>query len=196
MPQNNKHIINERRHRVSKFYLEGLPQFKIAEQVGVSQGQISRDLKHLSQQWQESAMVNIDRIKARELAKLDELERRYYEGWNRSLKTQKVKKERETDSDGKITRETSIERKKLIGDYHFLDGILKCVHRRAELLGLDAPSKRAIDVNANLEGLVDMLPEEKVDMILNRILSIQTNENEPGTEAKTGQRPGNRSEES
>ncbi len=175
MPVHNKHIVNERRQQVSKLYLEGWPQYKIADEVKVSQSQISRDLKYLSQQWQQSSMINIDRIKARELAKIDELERRYYEGWNRSIQVQKVKKEREMASgDGKITRETSIERKKLVGDYHFLDGILKCIHRRSELLGLDMPSKQSIDIS--MEKILEQAPGEVVDLLYEKIISMQNND--------------------
>jgi hypothetical protein len=167
MPQSNKHVLNHRRHAVAKLYLEGWPQFKIAERVGVHQSQVSRDLKFLSQRWQESSMVNIDGIKAREMAKLDELERKYTRGWYRSIGVQKTEKTKENDDGTEVT----IEKKELVGDPRFLDGILKCVAKREEILGYGAPSKQSIDLN--MEKILEQAPEDVVDMLFNRIMEIQ-----------------------
>lgn len=176
MPQNRKYVIANRRTRVAQLYLEGDPQHVIAEKVGCTQPQVSRDLKILSQQWKESALSDLDQIKSLELAKLNELERKYTLGWYRSIQVQTTKKRRKKDSDGGTETERSSEKKELVGDSKFLDGILKCIHRRAELLGLDAPRKKTIDANLNLEHLVDLLPEEALDLLLEKI--TQSNEKE------------------
>ena len=96
MPQNKKKVILERRSRVAELYLRGVAQYKIAEELNVTPAQISMDLKKLAQQWQQSSMENMDKIKARELAKIDKLEREYYDAWIRScqIKTKKSAKKK------------------------------------------------------------------------------------------------------
>jgi len=167
MPMNKKHIINERRHKVAELYLKGWPQFKIAEITGVTQAQVSFDLKHLSKQWQASAMIDIDKIKARELAKLNRLEREYCEGWEKSKEFQIREKRKYRDAQLEEVNKETIE---TCGDPRFLDGILKCIAKREEILGYGPPSKKAIDVDLKMERTIDTLSEGTLDLILNRII--------------------------
>lgn len=186
MTMNKKHIINERRHKVAELYLQGWPQFKIAKEVGVTQPQVSYDLKHLSKKWQENAMINIDKIKARELAKLDQLEWEFYRGWIKSKELQVKEKKRYKDA---RLEEVSKETIDTSGDPRFLDGILKCLSKREELLGYGAPSKKAIDVDLNMEGMVDELPEVAIDLILERIFLLQKQSNEQTRENRIDKGP-------
>lgn len=154
MPQSKKHIINERRHQVAELYLKGWPQHKIAERIKVNQSQVSRDLKYLSQKWQESALNDIDAIKARELAKIDQLERHYFEGWERSIRKQRIEKTKKTKTGRKAAiNETAKEEKEMVGDPRFLDGVLKCIAKRAEILGLDSPQKSELTFNPPITGV-------------------------------------------
>lgn len=141
MPQNSKHHINERRAKIAELYLEGHYQQEIAKKLGVNQSQVSRDLKALSKQWQQESIESIDKIRAHDLAKLTHLERTYHDGWNRSIQEQLTEKSKETSIDGKVTKETSFERKALVGDPRFLDGVLKCISKREEILGYAAPKR-------------------------------------------------------
>jgi len=129
LPNNNKHIINERRARIAELYLRGWPQYKIAKEVGCSQPQVSHDLKFLSKGWKESALMNIDKIKSQELAKLDHLEREYFDAWERS-------KNESRD-----------------GDPRFLEGVLKCVAKRADIVGLDSPQKSEVNLIPPITGV-------------------------------------------
>lgn len=54
----------ERDHRlaeVAPLYLSGLTQQQIADQVGVSQQQVSKDVRALRLRWQKSALADTDR---------------------------------------------------------------------------------------------------------------------------------------
>lgn len=61
----------ERRRRdAARFYLRGRTQAEVAELLGVAQQTISRDLETVRAEWLASAKLDMDAIKARELAKL------------------------------------------------------------------------------------------------------------------------------
>ena len=98
---------------------------------------------------------DIDKAKAKELAKVDKLERTYWEAWERSLE---ALERRSTRMSGTITKEvdapdgskrfvqetptqqafTTVER---LGDSRYLQGVQWCIERRCKILGIDAPEK-------------------------------------------------------
>ena len=119
--------ITRDRLRISGLYLKGWLQVEIAEEVGLHQSTVSRDLKALQKQWQHSALVNVDEAKAKELARVDHLEREYWEAWERSVGEYRTKKTEDIN-----------------GDPRYLSGVQWCINKRCELLGLDAPSKHEI----------------------------------------------------
>jgi hypothetical protein len=71
-------------------YLRGLTQGEIARRLGVSRQQVGYDLKVLQRRWQESALADFNAQKAAELAKVDELERTYWEACERSCQARET----------------------------------------------------------------------------------------------------------
>jgi len=140
MPQNNKSIIDERRKRVAELYLQGKWQTEIAKIVKVTQAQISKDLTVLRRLWRQSALIDIDKIKAKELAKLDRLENEYWIAWENSKRDtvrtiqKNVTGEYEHEESSEINTTTS-------GDPRYLQGILSCISKRCEIFGINAPFK-------------------------------------------------------
>ncbi len=113
-----KHIMADRRNKVSEFYLQGYRKNEIARELNVSQRTISSDLKFLHEMWKKQQIDNIDEIKIRELAKLDELEKKCSKKFNGCNKA------------------TSGAR--------FLEEWRKILERRSKLLGLDAAEKHMV----------------------------------------------------
>lgn len=130
--------------RISSLYLRGWRQADIAAELGLSQGQISQDLRVIQKRWRESTAINLDEAKAKELSRLDELERTFWAAWEQS-KSERTKARQETDGkskDGKPNvKKASIEKEQRDGNPVFLQGVLNCIDRRCKLLGLDAPTK-------------------------------------------------------
>ena len=123
------------RAAIAEAYLPGVPQYQIAAQVGLSAAQVSRDLVVLHEQWLTRAAATIDTAKAAELAKLDALERTYWQAWEAS--TQPQKRTRTADRAGTKSAEVgSVTRD---GNPAFLAGVLGCIDRRCKILGVDAP---------------------------------------------------------
>jgi len=131
-----------RRLKVSDMYLSGSLQVDIAKELGVAQPTVSRDLKVLRQAWLASSLVNIDTVKAQELAKIDRLEIEYWEAWKRSCEdSETVKKRGKPDSSGITTASIEQTSKEQVGDSRFLAGVQWCIERRCKLFGLDKPQE-------------------------------------------------------
>ena len=71
------------RRVISNLYMKGWLQSDIANELGISDATVSRDLRTLYKRWERSSLVDIDSKKAEELAKIDHLEREYWEAWER-----------------------------------------------------------------------------------------------------------------
>ena len=126
-------------------YLQGITQAEIGQRLGVSQPQISYDLRVLRNRWLQSSIVNINEAKARELARVDHLEREYWEAWERSIGKHQTKtvKARGTKESAESAEQT-VKTEDINGDPRYLSGVQWCINKRCEVLGLDAPTKREI----------------------------------------------------
>src|SRR4051812_640004 len=133
MPQNKKEVVAKRRADAAELYLKGWWQSKIAEQLGVKQSCISKDIAVIHKQWLASAIEDVATLKQRELAKIDNLEVQYWEAWERSKKDYQqkttkakrtvatVKPGNETDGSGKPThQEQTVREMVAYGDPRFL----------------------------------------------------------------------------
>ena len=137
--------IANRRREVAEKYLRGATIVQIADEYGLDKAQISRDLKYIREQWLEASINHIDQKKAIELAKLDHLEMTYWDGWERSIKATKTTTNEETPIGRKKTRQV----KTTSGNPAFLDGVLKCIDKRCQILGIEATKKITLDVEVN-----------------------------------------------
>ena len=147
-PKRSKVQIKQDRTQIAQLYMQGKSQTEIAQKLGLCQQQISYDLKAIQTEWQKDTTLALDAYTARELAKLDHTERRYWEAWERSIEEFRSRtiKAKGIKADQKIQAkpeqaEQTIYTENRCGDPRFLDGVLKCIERRCKLLGLDAPAR-------------------------------------------------------
>lgn len=110
----------ERQKKAAKRYLEGATQFTIAEELGVTQRTISRDLKEIADNWKAEAIKDVATIKEMELRRLDELE------------------------------EQAADQYLATGEAKWLDIRLKAMDRRTKLIGLDAAIESKLQMEADL----------------------------------------------
>jgi hypothetical protein len=139
----------------ARLYCQGKSYREIGAELGLSAAQVLIDLKAVHERWVAHATMDMTKAKARELAKIDELERTYWDAWERSQR-EKVKTDIRSvktrkGADGmlvpvKITKATS--RSQRDGFAQYLEGVAWCIDRRIKLLGLDAPVK--VDVEARV----------------------------------------------
>ena len=149
--------------RISALYLRGWRQVDIANELNLSRQQIGYDLKTIQQRWQETTTLNLDEAKSKELARLDELEREYWQAWE-SSKGERTKARQEIgatkDANGKpVVNRSSMEKEQRDGNPAFLAGVLSCIDRRCKLLGIDAPLQ--VDQNTTGEMVVRVVYDDE-----------------------------------
>ena len=146
--------------RITTFYLRGWRQVDIAAELGLSQGQISQDLKTIQKRWRTDTAINLDEAKQKELARLDELEREFWQAWETS-KGERTKARQEKNVSG-TTVKASMEKEQRDGNPAFLQGVLNCIQKRCDILGLDAPKR-----NNNLEVDLSKLTDDQLSRVAN-----------------------------
>ena len=131
---------------IAMMYLRGETQASIAAQVGVSTRMVGKYLEQIEKEWRQSALRDFDDLRGIQLAKIDELEREYWQAWERSQKPktrtrQEVtpRKDKETGATKMVADKVIKEVSESVGDPRWLDGVQKCIERRCKMLGLDAP---------------------------------------------------------
>jgi hypothetical protein len=137
--------ILERRRRVASMYLRGMSQWEIGRQLVVTQQCIAKDIQALEKEWRASAVVDIDAAKAKELARIDRLERVAWRAWRRSCQrkerasTRLEKKLAEDAKQGKTV--TSKQTEIRDGNPEYLKRVEWCITKRCELLKLNPPQR-------------------------------------------------------
>ena len=140
------------RRRIADAYLRGCLQADIAIELGLSEATISRDLQVLHGEWLKSGLIDYNRAKAQELAKVDALEREYWGAWERS-KGKAIRMRGQKKVNGQTIVNTT-EADNRDGDSRFLAGVQWCIERRCKILGIDAPGKYDVRVD-DLEGAIE-----------------------------------------
>jgi len=129
----NKRTKQQREHDlviVAQMYFEGKYQSEIGAFLGLSQQQISYDLKVLEKRWVKNSLHHITQGKARELAKIDHLEREYWQAW----------KDSDCPDNGSP------------GNPAYLSGVQWCINKRCQILGFEAASRH---INIDMSKLND-----------------------------------------
>jgi DNA-binding transcriptional regulator LsrR (DeoR family) len=136
------------RRLIANLYLKGEYQADIAASVGISQSAVSKELAKLQDEWRQSALVDIDTAKSRELAKIDTLELEYWAAWKRSQENAEVETTKmqggTTDAPNKLEKQKRVEGQ--VGDPRYLAGVQWCIERRCAIVGIDAPKKQEVSL--------------------------------------------------
>lgn len=128
---------------IARRYLHGMSQMEIADELGISQSQVSRDLKVLHERWTKSALLDMNEAKARELARIDNLEREYWDAW-RDSRGERLETNTEQIAGGSGDRKkVSVKKVKLEGNADFLAGIQWCIEMRCKIMGIWQPGRGA-----------------------------------------------------
>lgn len=148
---------------IAELYLQGWQQSDIAARIGITQPQVSYDLKVIQKRWREDTAINMDEARNRELTRIDMLEREYWDAWARS-KEEKTKTRQEAkgkDESGRpiVTRLTG-EKEQMIGNPQYLAGVQWCISERCKLLGIYAPEQRKHSGSIAIKGYTVVSPDD------------------------------------
>ena len=145
-----------------KWYVQGYTQAEMASQLNsmraysLTPGQIAHDLKEIRKRWVAEYMPEYNEMQAKELARLDALEKELWGYWVRSQEEGGMVVEEDIDNvnaggEGAGKSHIFKQGKKTItkfgrdGDSKFADQILRIVAQRCKILGLNAPQKHQVD---------------------------------------------------
>jgi hypothetical protein len=144
------------RAKIARFLAMGQTEEEIAERMDLPLAAVRYDVTQLSRQWRANAAQDYASVKARELAKIDNLEREYWDAWeNSKVRSQRKVETIDRGSGGgddeeyggrsgkwqKVTETTE----PLVGDLGALRGVQWCIRERIKMYGLEAPK----NVNVN-----------------------------------------------
>ncbi|MFQ5641027.1 MAG: hypothetical protein ACE5IR_23870 [bacterium] len=154
-------IVRQKHRRlIARMYCQGMWQTQIAERLGISQSQVSWDLQVVQRWWQKSAVMDFHKARTKELAKIDNLEMEYWTAWRRSMGKARIVTVKGRGSKPKETDvERTIREEQVTGDPRFLDGVMKCIQKRIDLLGLDEPKRHEVEISAKFTN------EERADRL-------------------------------
>src|SRR5260370_8094065 len=135
--------VQQRRTAVARLYLKQRTQAEISQTVGVSQGTVSRDLKAIQAEWQRQRLDDFAQARLRELARVDQLEREYWQAWERSRQdNERTVQEKTTAPTGdRLKAGTRSEGRD--GNPEFLRGVERCIEMRCKITGAFAALKAA-----------------------------------------------------
>lgn len=158
---------------VESLYLSGNTQADIAARIGVSQQQISKYLAKLQSAWLARLGEKLESAKGRELARLDRLEREYWDAWERSKqnipttanKAKTVTVEAYTEAGlmevPALEREWTHTERGQVGNPSFLQGVRDCIEMRMRIVGGFAD--KAILIKTPEDKIVEYLRAGKLD---------------------------------
>ena len=172
MPAHKRTPAQIRSDRVSiaKYYLEGRFQQEIADALKLSQQQVSYDIKAIQQYWQEKYEYQLDELRSQELARIDHLERTYWDAWEKSQMPKDITM---TGKDGDRVKVAKRSEQRN-GNPAYLSGVQWCIDRRCKLLGLDAPVKSQVNASLSISES-DFDPEKMTTEELQAIANSSLN---------------------
>ena len=146
-------------HDIARLYLARRTQPEIAEWIKanrhytLSRQQIGFDLQEIQKRWRTDCVRAIDDRKAEELARVDRLEREYWDAYERSKRdaTRKAQEKSESNESGKDAHiRAKVEVEERDGDPRFLSGVMQCIEQRCKILGVNAPTRIANSDGGNI----------------------------------------------
>lgn len=140
------------RAKAATMYLQGWTQAQIAQEMDRTPAQVFHDLKVVRQIWLDNSLAAMTEIKARELAKIDEVEKEAWEAWRESKKEHIASSLKVVEPTmvaagapvpGMQTKQTK--REKRTGSVEYLNTIQWCIEQRLKIFGGYAPAKLQVD---------------------------------------------------
>lgn len=142
------------REAVARLHLVGKTQKEIADEVGIAQGTVSKDLAAVRKKWEERAADFIENQIFEDLNQVNIAQREYWDAWERSKGMREIivseghtrpaapGKDGQSGAERKFLKKV-VKKEKMIGEKAFLDGFVSCIKERQRILGIKPPEKIA-----------------------------------------------------
>jgi hypothetical protein len=154
------------RSEIAKDFLAKIAPDKTCARLELNVTQYNKLLSLIEREWEASAGLAQFQHRARINAELEMLQGAYMEAWENSKKPKHSSKRSfqkrsvvpegdKVNENGMVEVKADISRVENIGDVRFLNGVLTCIERRAELLGLSNIPTIDIATRTNIDGSVE-----------------------------------------
>lgn len=172
-------------------FLRGYPYREIAKRLNddlakrkmgyrLTESMVYYDIQQLLISWKRDQLESIDQYVTAELQKLDKMETEAWNAWELS-KQKKTKNKTKKAGNGLMGRQIMTEKatETTSGNPRYLDLLLNIQHRRAKMLGFDAPIKIAIpgvNVTVNNENErfnAESIPEDLLFAVADKLQSAE-----------------------
>src|ERR1700730_13524169 len=140
--------------QIGEMSIEGMSQYEIAEKLGLSQSQVSRDLKEISKRAAATDPTDKAKLRAQLRRVSMHMRKKLFAGFNRSTEDKEVQTKKQVALQGAESdalnggrkakgpserMEASLRSEGQCGNPAYMSEIGKCLDREARLLGLNAP---------------------------------------------------------
>lgn len=172
-------------------FLRGYPYREIAKRLNddlakrkmeyrLTESMVYYDIQQLLIAWKRDQLESIDQYVTAELQKLDKMETEAWNAWELS-KQKKTKNKTKKAGNGLMGRQIMTEKatETTSGNPRYLDLLLNIQHRRAKMLGFDAPIKIAIpgvNVTVNNENErfnAESIPDDLLFAVADKLQSAE-----------------------
>lgn len=168
---------------IARGVLQGLSYAAITDEVNaaaddqgyqLSRQQIAYDAKNMLVEWQEERKEFVDQLVERELRKLDLIESECWAAWEKSKNGKRSTKiEGGQITGGRVGGGKLKERSQedTFGDVRYLEMVFKCIEKRADILGFNAPKKIEANVQMGIGNAYSYMTEEEIEIEIKRLYS-------------------------
>lgn len=138
-----KALIIEREKKVWHMRIRGATYERIAEELGITFGGVSRILSRLHERYKARNMDSMVKMRQEQIGELTNIADEAYAAWERSKKTKVIKKKRAVGKDGKFIggMQSTEETYEQEGDPRYLQVYMKAKEDLRKITGADAPQK-------------------------------------------------------
>ena len=133
----------------------------IAASLKMDEAEVRSSLKRIHRGWLKRIDQSFDRLIAQEVARLDEVEKAAWEGWDRSLRDEVSQTSKDVSGSDSDKHEATIKRTSKAGTPAFLSTISSTIKQRCELLGLVDPEARNTARNSDDSQVVPIVIESR-----------------------------------
>jgi len=128
-------VIEKQAHQadIARLILLGYDQKQIADELRLTPAMVSRDASEIEDRWRTSALIDFDQARARELARIEMIEREAWDAWDASKKDAETR----TQSGGEgLPARAQITKSTRNALKAYLDAVIWCSEQRCKILGL------------------------------------------------------------
>lgn len=129
------------RIEIVRRWLQGEPQESIAASLGITQQQVSLDIKIARQRWKDAQVAHVDDHINKTIAEIELVKQEAWKAWEDSKGLKQISVQEVTQTGEKEVVKHSIRKEQMTGNAAYLNQVLNCIEDISELRNLPTELK-------------------------------------------------------